>query len=79
MLRKEPHIVISHAIQLYFFSAKIKTTLGKTLKRKYFEIETDTKYKACSDTNYGSHYNEIFENNSPELDEQTPPINKLDT
>ncbi len=31
-----------------------------------------------SDNNYGSNYNEIFENHSSELDGQTPAINELD-
>ena len=79
MLCKEPYIIISHVTQLYFLSAKIKTILGKTFKRRYFEIRTGTEHKTCSDTNYGSNYNEIFENNSLELDGQKPPINKLDT
>lgn len=32
-----------------------------------------------NDTNYDSNYNEIFKNNSLELDGQTPPIDELDT
>lgn len=31
-----------------------------------------------SNTNYGSNYNEIFEDSSPELDGQTLAINELD-
>lgn len=78
-LHKEPHIVIFYATQLYFLFAKVRTTLGRTFKRKYFKIGIGIEYEACSDTDYGSNYDEIFENNSPELDGQTPPINKLDT
>ena len=78
-LCEEPHIVISHTTQLYFLSAKVRTTLGRTFKRKYFEMGTGTEHEACSDTDYGSDYNKIFENNSPELDGQTPLIDELDT
>ena len=53
--------------------------LGRMFKRKYFEMETGTKHEVCNDTNYDSNYNEIFENDSPKLDGQTPPIDKLDT
>ncbi|WP_375449247.1 hypothetical protein [uncultured Nostoc sp.] len=53
--------------------------LGRTFKKKYFEMETGTEHKAYSDTDYGSNYNKIFENNSPELDGQTSPIDELDT
>lgn len=42
-------------------------------------METNTKYEALSDTNYGSDYNKIFENNGPELNGQILPINKLNT
>lgn len=41
-------------------------------------METGIQHKALSDTDYGSNYNEIFENNGPELDRQMPDINKLD-
>ncbi len=40
---------------------------------------TNPEREALSDTNYGSNYDEIFENDGPELDGQTPPINELDT
>ncbi|WP_375449160.1 hypothetical protein [uncultured Nostoc sp.] len=40
---------------------------------------TDTEHEANSDTDYGSDYNETFENNSSKLDGQTAPINELDT
>ncbi len=54
--------------------------LGRILKRNnYFKIETNTKYKALSNINYDSDYNDIFENNNLELNGQIPPINKLDT
>ena len=36
------------------------------------------KYRALTDTNYGSNYNKIFENNGLELDKQISAINKLD-
>ena len=68
MLHKKPHIVISHVMQLYFLSAKLSITLVRLFKRKYFEIEIGIIYKIYSDTNYSSNYNEIFENNNPELD-----------
>lgn len=58
---------------------KVKTILSRTLKRKYFEIETNTKREVYNDINYSSNYNKIFENNNSELDEQTLPINKLDS
>ena len=67
MQRKELHIIISYVTQLYFFSTKVRTTLGKTFKTKYFEMETGTEHETYSDTDYGSNYNEIFENNSLEL------------
>ena len=41
-------------------------------------METRTHCDVLSDTNYGSNYNEIFENNDPELNRQTPDIDKLD-
>lgn len=47
-------------MRLYFLFAKIKTILGRILKRKYFEMKTDIDYKAYSDTDYDSHYNQIF-------------------
>lgn len=40
-------------------------------------METGAQYEALSNTNYGSYYDEIFENNGPELDEQTPNIDEL--
>lgn len=52
--------------------------LGRILMRKYFEIETDVKYKTHNDTNYSNNDNKIFENNNSELNEQISPINKLD-
>ena len=59
---------------------KVKTILDKTLrKNNYFEIETGAKHEVMNDTNYDSNYNEIFKNNSLELDGQTPPIDELDT
>ncbi len=41
-------------------------------------METGAQRKALSNTNYGSNYDEIFENHSPELDGQMPAIDKLD-
>ncbi len=42
-------------------------------------METGAEHEALSDTDYGSDYDEIFENDGPELDGQTPPIDELDT
>ncbi len=42
-------------------------------------METGAERKALSDTDYGSDYDEIFENNGPKLDGQILPIDKLDT
>ncbi len=41
-------------------------------------METGAQLEALSDTNYGSNYDEIFNNHSPELDGQTPAIDELD-
>ncbi len=48
-------------------------------RNNYFEMETGADCEALSDTDYSSDYDEIFENDGPELDGQTPPINELDT
>ena len=40
---------------------------------------TGIEHEACSDTDYGSDYDEIFENDSPELDGQIPLIDELNT
>ncbi len=42
-------------------------------------METGTKREALTDTDYDSNYDEIFENNGPELDGQTLLIDELDT
>ncbi len=41
-------------------------------------METGAQHEALSDTDYGSNYDEIFEDHSPELDRQTPAIGELD-
>lgn len=41
-------------------------------------METGAQCETLSNTNYGSNYDEIFENHNPELDEQTPAIDELD-
>ena len=41
-------------------------------------METGAQREALSDTDYGSDYDEIFEDHSPELDGQTPAIDELD-
>lgn len=38
---------------------------------------TNAKHKALSNIDYGFNYNEIFENNNPELDRQISLINKF--
>lgn len=53
--------------------------LGRTLKKKYFEIETNIENETYNDTNYDNNYNEIFKNNGPKLDRQILPINELDS
>ena len=47
-------------------------------KKKSFQMETGAQHKALSDIDYSSNYDEIFENNGPELDGQTPNIDELD-
>lgn len=58
---------------------KIKTTLNRTLKGKYSEIDTDTKCESYSDIDYDSNYDKIFKDEYLELDGQTLSINKLDS
>ena len=41
-------------------------------------METGAQPEALSDIDYGSDYDEIFENDVPELDRQTPAIDELD-
>lgn len=48
-------------------------------RNNYFEIEISAECETLSDTNYGSNYNEIFQNNGLELNKQILPINELDT
>lgn len=52
--------------------------LDKMLKIKYLKTKTNVKGKVYYDTNYSNDYNEIFKNNSFQLDRQTISINKLD-
>lgn len=46
--------------------------------KKLFHINIGVEYKALININYSNNYNEIFENNSLELNKQTMAINKLD-
>ena len=61
-------------MQLYIFFTRTK----ETLKKKSFQIETWAEPQRLSNTVYGSDDNEVFENNSPELDAQMLAIDKLD-
>lgn len=47
-------------------------------RKKSFQIKTRARRKALTDTNYDGNYDEIFENNSLELNRQTPAIYELD-
>lgn len=47
-------------------------------RKKSFQIETEAQFKVLSNTNYGSHYNEIFENNDLKLNKLMLAMNKLD-
>ena len=47
------------------------------IKKKLFQIETEAQCKPLSNINYGSNYNEIFEDHNPELERQTPAYNRL--
>ncbi len=63
-----------------FSLQKVRTMLGKMLgKNNYFKTKISVEREALSNIDYGSNYNEIFENNSLELDVQIPPIDKLNT
>lgn len=42
-------------------------------------MEINTKHKTYNDIDYDNDYDKIFENNSLELNEQTLPIDKLNS